>query len=355
MSRAWVTFGRFVYVPRALMAVMLWCPLANSLAEAQSGPPQAVPAAQPPVRSTIRIYNLKTAKTAEVYKAEGFYEAPSWSADGKYLQFNGGPAHKLYRMPVAGGTPEVIDVGDVELNHDQGLSPDGKLYAISLKGELFVSAPGGKDRRQVTKPGDIFYLHTWSSDSKWILGTRRFPPGNYDICRITPDGHQDERLTSNPALDDGPDYTSDGKWIYFNSNRSGGFDIWRMPPSGSGPDDRLAERVTNDPYEDWFPHPSPDGKWLVFLSYQPGTGEKMALNEYLAKYPEKGISGYNLSMHPYNADVVIRIMPLPGAKIASSRIRTLTRLTGGQGSINVNSWAPDSNRFAFVSYEVLSK
>lgn len=81
----------------------------------------------------------------------------------------------------------------------------------------------------------------------------------------------------------------------------------------------------------------------------------MSLKEYLAKYPEKGLSGYNLSMHPYNAPVTLRIIPLPGDKIPNSNIRILNRLIGGQGSINLNSWAPDSAGFAFVSYELLSK
>ena len=346
----------FLFLAAAVLSTtIVFCLVSNWRLDAQSATPPTVPAAQPAVHSTIRIYNLKTGDTREVFQSDGFYEAPYWSADGKYLQFDGGPAHKLYRIPAAGGAAEVIDIGNVEVNHDQGQSPDAKWNAISLKGELFVSAPDGKGRHRVTKPGDIFYVHTWSLDSRWILGTRRFPEANYDVCRITPDGKQDERLTSNPALDDGPDYTKDGKWIYFNSNRSGNFDIWRMPPSGAGPNDRLAERVTSDPSEDWFPHPSPDGKWLLFLSYHPGTGAKMSLKEYLARYPEKGLSGYNLTMHPYNADVSIRIIPLPGASVEHSDIRMLSRLIGGQGSLNLHSWMPDSSGFAFVSYEVLSK
>jgi hypothetical protein len=40
-------------------------------------------------------------------------------------------------------------------------------------------------------------------------------------------------------------------------------------------------------------------------------------------------------------------MPYNGGKIAC-----LVDLFGGQGTINVNSWAPDSRRFAFVRYEL---
>ena len=47
------------------------------------------------------------------------------------------------------------------------------------------------------------------------------------------------------------------------------------------------------------------------------------------------------------------MMPMPGAKLKPAKIETLVKLFGGQGTINVNSWAPDSRRFAFVSYEVM--
>jgi TolB protein len=96
--------------------------------------------------------------------------------------------------------------------------------------------------------------------------------------------------------------------------------IWRMKPDGSE-----QQPVTNDEFNNWFPHPSPDGKWLVFLSY------------------EKGVTG-----HPANQPVKLRLMPLAGGQI-----QDLATLFGGQGTINVPSWSPDSRHVAFVSYELL--
>ena len=75
-------------------------------------------------------------------------------------------------------------------------------------------------------------------------------------------------MTTNKAQDDGPEYSADGKWVYFCSKRSGKWDGWRMPADGAGPDDKLAEKITNGKdTQDWFPHISPDGKWLYTISY----------------------------------------------------------------------------------------
>jgi Tol biopolymer transport system component len=93
--------------------------------------------------------------------------------------------------------------------------------------------------------------------------------------------------------------------------------IWRMKPDGSE-----QEQVTADEYNNWFAHPSPDGKSIAFLSY------------------EKAVKG-----HPANKDVMLRLMPAGGGEI-----RVLAKLFGGQGTINVPSWSPDSRSLAFVSY-----
>ena len=143
----------------------------------------------------------------------------------------------------------------------------------------------------------------------------------YDIYTIPVDGGEETRLTTAPGLDDGPEYSPDGKSIFFNSERTGLMKIWRMNADGSD-----QQQVTPDKdYADWFAHPSPDGKWLVFVSY------------------DKTVKG-----HPANKDVVLRIMPLGGGKP-----KVLANLFGGQGTINVPSWSPDSKRVAFVSYRLL--
>jgi Tol biopolymer transport system component len=94
--------------------------------------------------------------------------------------------------------------------------------------------------------------------------------------------------------------------------------IWRMKPDGSD-----QEQVTTDDHNNWFAHPSPNGKWIVFLTY------------------EKEVKG-----HPANQDVILRLM-----EVSTSKISVLAKLFGGQGTMNVPSWSPDSSQVAFVSYQ----
>ena len=81
---------------------------------------------------------------------------------------------------------------------------------------------------------------------------------------------------------------------------------------------------------DWFAHVSPDGTKVCYIRYYKND---LDANEHLP-----------------NMQVELRIMNYDGTSD-----RCLAKIFGGQGSINVNSWSPDSTRIAFVSYELLHK
>jgi Tol biopolymer transport system component len=291
------------------------------------------------VESRLEIFTVFTGQRAEVYRAAVRFEAPNWSRDGKWLVFN--QEGKLFAIASDGtGLPTPLDIGDLRAcNNDHGLSPDGTLLVASCDGPGDQSAvyvlpfvpPVGSGaprdsrathsqtaiRPRLLTPKTPSYWHGWSPDGKTLahVGQRN---GEFDIYAIPVDGGGEQRLTTAPGLDDGPDYAPDGRWIYFNSERSGVMRIWRMRPDGRG-----QEMITRDAgYADWFPHPSPDGRWIVFLSYN------------------SDVKG-----HPPDHDVVLRMMPADkGAP------KVIVSLFGGQGTINVPSWSPDSQRFAFVSY-----
>jgi Tol biopolymer transport system component len=155
--------------------------------------------------------------------------------------------------------------------------------------------------------------------------------GHFELFRVSPNGGEEKRLTSKGGYDDGPEYTPDGKWIYFNSNRSGSWDVWRIPADGGGPGDARAQQVTSDEWEDWFPHISPNGKWMLVFAFPKGT-----------------------ATHNDRMDgVILRLMRAPGARLKLTPLTTLVTFFGGQGTINVNSWSPDSRKFAYVVYQPL--
>jgi Tol biopolymer transport system component len=230
-----------------------------------------------------------------------------------------GPA---LRDPVRGGDLEPIDTGfATACNNDHGLSPDGTRIAISdqtLDGgnSVIHTVPiGGGEPTRVTALSPS-YWHGWSPDGSTLAYT-----GERDevcgIFTIPADGGDERRITTAVHLDDGPDYSPDGEWIYFNSDRTGLMQIHRVHPDGSG-----LERVLETGTGDWFPHPSPDGRWLVHLAYAP-----------------------EVQGHPRDQQVSLQLTDLRARGMSA-----VADLFGGQGTINVPSWSPDSSRFAFVSY-----
>lgn len=280
--------------------------------------------------SKLEVYDLATESREIVYQEDGHFEAPNWSLDGKFLIVNS--AGKLYKIELGVGGKRLIPTGFADrCNNDHGISPDGKTLVISNNDVLekpehkknsgtsrIYTLPIDGGTPQLITPNFPSYWHGWSPDGKTLAYVAE-RGGQFDIYTIPVQGGEETRLTHSPGLDDGPDYSPDGKHIYYNSFASGRMEIWRMNTDGSA-----AEQLTNDPYSNWFPHPSPDGRYVVYIAYLQDQGEQ----------------------HPPMKEVALRLMDLSDM---SSRV--LCTFTGGQGTINVPSWAPDSKRFAFVSYE----
>ena len=288
--------------------------------DVQLGPASPLPATRQ-LFSALETVSIASKDRRVMYCTTNHIEAPNWSHDGAFFFFNSGG--RIYRLPVTGGEPQVIDSGFANrCNNDHGLSPDGTQLAISdlseEKRSLVYTLPiaGGAPKR-ITRLGPS-YWHGWSPDGQTLAYCAE-RNGEFDIYTIRVGGGEETRLTTAKGLDDGPDYSPDGRFIYFNSERSGTMQIWRMNPDGTG-----QEQVTADDYNNWFPHPSPDGRWIAFLSFA------------------KEVKG-----HPANQDVTLRLMPAAGGKPED-----LAKLYGGQGTINVPSWSPDSQRLAFVSYQL---
>jgi hypothetical protein len=286
---------------------------------------RALPAAeqgQATLYSTLETVSIDSTDRHVIYVAPERFEAPNWSRDGSYLLFN--RKGRIEKIPATGGTPDELSTGFANrCNNDHGLSPDGKWLVISDNSQeqheslVYVLPVTGGEPKRVTKNSPS-YWHGWSPDGSTlaIVGRRN---GDFDVYAIPATGGDEKQLTTAKGLDDGPDYAPDGSFLYFNSERTGQMQIWRMKPDGSS-----QEQITADEYNNWFPHPSPDGRWIVFLSY-----------------------GKEVAGHPENKDVSLRLL-----SVADRKITVLAKLFGGQGTINVPSWAPDSKKLAFVSYQL---
>ena len=276
------------------------------------------------IGSRVEVMDVQTGLRKVLHTAPNSLQAPNWTKDGKTLIYNS--EGKMYNFDLATHKVSQMNTGTViNNNNDHVMSFDGKMIALSNHmgdkriSTLFTMPVGGSDNpTMITSPDSGHsYLHTWSPDGKKLIFTGQRNK-QFDIWSIDIATKKETALTNTATLDDSPEYTPDGKWIYFNSTRTGTMKIWRMKPDGSG-----QEQVTFDEYNDWFPHFSPDGKWIVYLSFP----KEIAPNE-----------------HPWYQKIYLRLMPAAGG-IA----RNIAYLYGGQGTINVPSWSPDSKRIAFVS------
>jgi TolB protein len=275
------------------------------------------------IGSNLEMLDIESGRRTILYHTDSAIQAPNWTTDGKSLIYNADGL--LFSFDLEKRSVSKINSGfATSNNNDHVLSFDGKLLGIShhskddeLRSIVYILPVEGSDKPvRITALGPS-YLHGWSPDGRYLVytGARN---NKYDIYKIPVSTKEEIRLTDAEGLDDGSEYTPDGEYIYFNSNRTGVMQIWRMKPDGSG-----QVQITSDGYNDWFPHISPDGKRIIFLSY----GKEV-----------------NSGEHPYYKPVYLRLMPVDGGKPT-----IIAYLYGGQGTMNVPSWSPDSRKIAFIS------
>jgi TolB protein len=277
------------------------------------------------VISILETVDVDSGTRTVLAEFEDLIEAPNWTQDGKYLVYNSNG--RIHTFNLATRERQVIDSGfAVHCNNDHVLSADGKNIAVSHQtredgqSRIYVLPLKGGDPTLIT-PMAPSYLHGWSPDGKTLAYCAE-RNGQYDVYTIPANGGNETQLTDLPGLDDGPEYSPCGKYIWFNSTRSGLMQIWCMEKDGANP-----TQMTFDESNSWFPHVSPNGKHVAYISYRKGDVAPGA--------------------HPPNKNVEIRLMPADGGEF-----KTVVKLFGGQGTLNVNSWSPDNKNLAFVSYRL---
>ncbi len=275
----------------------------------------------------LETMNISDGKRMVIFEKPSRFEAPNWMPDGNRLLFN--MDGSLYTIPAIGGEITKINTGSADrINNDHGISFNGKWLAISNSREgmpgggstVYMLPVNGGTPRMITD-NTPSYWHGWAPSNKEVIYVaQRNDIPIYNIYRNSIRGGKEVALTNIKAGEhvDGCEYSPDGKYIYYNGSQTGKMHIWRMKPDGSG-----REELTFEEYNDWFPHISPDGKWIVFISFS---------------------ADVDPNSHPSYKRVMLRIMPASGGSP-----RTIAYLYGGQGTINVPSWSPDSRSIAFVS------
>lgn len=240
----------------------------------------------------------------------------TWSRDGKSLLYVGGVASQLLRVFWTGGAPErllpgvaasfpvlsragnrlaFVRLGQVPQmwkfvrgaqpepfasstlgDYDAQFSPDGKKisFVSGRSGELaiWVANADGTNPVRLTQEGNkLLGSPRWAPDSRWIAFDSQAEDGRGRIFLIDAAGGQPRRLTQNTEEEVLPSWSRDGKWIYYRSNRTGRFEIWRAPASG-GSVEQVTKNGGSAPWESW------NGQTLYYAK-SPGTGSAEGLNE----------------------------------------------------------------------------
>ena len=341
-------------------------------------------------RSILCIFDTETGRKQVLHTFDHVIEAPNWLKDGDTLIYNADG--KIYSYSISGDEENLVDTGFCDkCNNDHVIAPDESEIAVSHFTPDWVSAiyriplrltNQGTDASDVSSQGNEAagfqedaasqkacfsdtsdqwnkaagsqeasmsqkncfhdsawepfrvtgnmhsFLHGWSPDGKELAfcGFRPDENGNLavDVITVSVEGGEEHVLTGHQGFNDGPEYGPDGT-IWFISTRSGLMQVWHMNADGTDP-----KQMTFEEQNNWFGHISPDGKKVVNIAYSK--------------------DGLDPNQHLPNMDVSLWLMNADG-----TGRRKILDFFGGQGSINVNSWAPDSRRFAYVEYELLHK
>lgn len=289
---------------------------------------------QPGQRTQIIVADVDAGTAELVLESDELFEAPNWTPDDRSLVLNsrGG----LFLLDLATRELRQLDLQGVDrVNNDHIVSPDGSHVYFSAAGALYtVPIEGGEVRRIsnafAAERRYAYWLHGVSPDGRTLayVATQATeddpdPRALIRLATIPAEGGPDTYLTGERTgiHVDGPEYSPDGRWIYYNSEeaatRPGHAQLFRMRPDGSG-----HEQLTSDERVNWFPHLDRANTRALYLSYEAGTRS-----------------------HPADVELRIRLLDL-----GTLEVRDVVSLFGGQGTLNVTSWAPDGRRFAYAAY-----
>jgi len=278
--------------------------------------------------SQVWVANVSEGTARPVFStADLLLEAPNWAPDGRGLLLNGDGL--LWRLDLEPATTleQVVIDGLPPINNDHVVNAErGLVYLSANDGHIWVAPiEGGAAGRVTSDPSRYHFLHGVSPDGA-TLAFVDLPAGDFSaagrLAVIPSAGGETAYPEAGSTHLDGPEYSPDGAWLYLNTEEfgtePGHAQLARVPVCGGS----MEQLVASDTV-DWFPHLSPDGEYGTYISFPAGT-----------------------LGHPADLGVEVRLVRTSNWDEPVARFP----LFGGQGTLNVNSWSPDSRQFAFVAY-----
>lgn len=181
----------------------------------------------------------------------------------------------IWRMPASGGH-SVRVAASLFRDSDVGVSSAGTLAFRSDRSgfpEIWVSGPNGEAQKRISSLEGFTGSPRWSADGRRLAFDSRQPRANGDIwvadCSGSPDSpcQKPVRLTSHAEADVLPNWSRDGRSLYFASHRTGSWQLWKLDASGSG--SPLPEPVQLSTDGGYFAMESADRQWLYYSRIEP--------------------------------------------------------------------------------------
>jgi eukaryotic-like serine/threonine-protein kinase len=262
---------------------------------------------------------------------------------------------QLTILPVPAGSARPL--GGV-VAHAGTWSPDGMRIAYARGSELYVARSDGSGSHKLASlPGSADNLH-WSPDGSHLRFTLSDPKTNSSaLWETMADGSGLHPLLpgwNNPPAECCGNWTTDGKYFVFSSQRNGRLDIWAMREKGSllRKVNRQPVQLTPGPMNTSEPVPSTDGKKLFVIGSQP-RGE---LERYDSKSGQFApyLSGISADQVDFSKDAKwVAYVEYPENTLWRSRVDGSERLqlTYPPMAAVLPQWAPDGKRIAFCGNE----
>ena len=280
-------------------------------------------------------------RAAEAIDVAG-YGVSDPSLAGSRLVFSRLLSHRDVHRYQPGSASKAVAASTLDDRNPQ-LSPNGERFAFesSRSGEgmdVWLAGTDGANPSQLTRgPGIWQGSPRWSPDGRRIAFDSVAEDGNSDIWTIDADGGGLRRLTSDPADDNMPSWSRDGRVVYFTSNRTGSYRVFRVPAEG-GPEQRLTAEGGGPPFESW------DGKALFYSREFVGSSPLMTVP--LAGGPERtlvdcvSLWGYAVAaagVYYQGCGSQPRAVPVYLRDLASGRDRRVGTLTGWSAGFTVSA------------------